>query len=236
MAISDQQTQRPAVGCSVLSDSPTHKPPASVVMRLLMPEGVTLSPARRLVVLVPDTDLDETAFSRRIWTLAAPNQLAVLYLGSCRTASAEPRARRRLATLAALTRDDWVHVNTALTLDVDWLGALQPQLAGGDLIVCHAEQTRRSWRGSIPLGTELCQALQAPVHLLNGFYAGDEVQPINLPARVLFWGGSAAILAGAFLLQVQISALPKNWAESALMVLSVVAECGLVGLWSRIFN
>ena len=236
MATLDQQTQ--SAVRSLPSDATLWKAPASFVMSLLMPEGVTLPPANRLVVLVPDMDLDEMAFSRRIWTLAAPSQLGVLFLGVCRVPSDEPRARRRLATIAALTRDDWVHVNTALAVEVDWLGAVRSVLAplGGDLIVCHAEQTRRGWRGSISLGTELCRALQAPVHLLHGFYATDEVQPANQPARFLFWGGSAAIVAGAFLVQVQISALPKNWAESALMALSVVAECGLIGLWNQVIS
>ena len=52
----------------------------------------------------------------------------------------------------------------------------------------------------------------------------------------MYWAGAIAILALAFWLQVQINALPKNWAENALMVISVVAECGLIGLWSRVFN
>ena len=47
---------------------------ASPVMSLLMPGGAALPPARRLVVLVPDVDLDETGLTRRIWTLAAPRQ------------------------------------------------------------------------------------------------------------------------------------------------------------------
>ncbi len=42
--------------------------------------------------------------------------------------------------------------------------------------------------------------------------------------------------APAFWVQVQISSLPKTWTASALIVLSVVAECGLIGWWSQVFN
>ena len=234
--LSNQPKLRPPAALATTSEMAMRKQPASLVMSLLVPEGVSLPPARRLVVLVPDLDLDEAALARRVWNLAAPNKLAVLYLGLSRSNSEEPHARRQLATLAALTRDDWVTVSTALVAETEWIDALRRVLRGDDLIVCHREQTAVGWRGARPLGNALCQDLQTPVHLLEGFYAGDPAQAIHPTARFAFWGGSVVILAAAFWLQVQISALPKNWAESALMVLSVVAECGLIGLWSRVFN
>jgi hypothetical protein len=236
MALPNQPAQQQPAARATTSETAACKPPASGVMSLLMPAGVSLPPARRLVVLVPGLDLDESALSRRMWNLAAPNKLAVLYLGLSPSASEEPHARRQLATLAALTRDDWVKVSTALAVETDWVSALRPLQRSGDLIVCHSEQTRPSWRGAWPLGNVLCQTLQTPVHLLEGFYAGDPARAAHPTGRLMFWSGSVAILACAFWLQVQISTLPKNWAESALMVLSVVAECGLIGLWSRLFG
>lgn len=236
MTLPNPPTLRQPAALSTTRETTAARQPASLVTSLLMPEGVTPPPARRLVVLVPDLDLDESALSRRVWNLAAPNKLAVLYLGLSRSAPEEPHARRRLATVAALTRDDWVQVSTTLAVEEEWAGALRLLLRSGDLIVCHSEQTARTWRGARPLGNALCEILQTPVYLLQGFYAGDPAQPAHPTARFMFWGGSVVILAAAFWMQVQISALPKNWSESALMVLSVVAECGLIGLWSQIFN
>jgi hypothetical protein len=160
----------------------------------------------------------------------------VLFVGLSTSASDEPHARRQLATIAALTRDDWVKASTTLAVETDWVGALRPLLRKGDLIICHAEQSAPGWRGARPLGNLLCQTLQTPVHLLEGFYAGDPAQAAHPTARFTFWAGAVIILASAFWLQVQINSLPKNWAENALMVLSVVAECGLIGLWSQVFN
>jgi hypothetical protein len=226
---------RPAASGST-KELVSRQQPASAVMSLLKPEGVALLPARRLVVLVPEMDLDAAALARRIWNLAAPNKLAVLYLGLSTSESEEPHARRQLATIAALTRDDWVKTSTLLAPETDWVAALRPVLRKDDLIVCHLEQTMRGWRGSRPLGVALSQTLQAPVQLLEGFYAGDPAQAAHPTARLTFWAGAVIILASAFWFQVQISALPKNWLESALMAASVVAECGLIGLWSQIFN
>jgi hypothetical protein len=224
--------QQPAT-VAIASDTASRKQPASGGRLLLVPDGMSLPPARRLVVLVPDLDLDETALARRIWNLAAPSKLAVLYLGLSHATSVELHARRQLATLAALTRDDGVPVSTAIATEVDWLGALRPRQRNGDVIVCHAEQTAPSWRGARPLGKVLCQSLHVPVQLLEGFYAGDPAPAARPAARFMFWGGSVAILAGAFWLQLQISTRFRSWPEIALLVLSVVAECGLIGLWSR---
>jgi hypothetical protein len=138
---------------------------------------------------VPDADLDETGLTRRIWTLAAPRRLEVLYLGLYRTPSDEPRARRRLATMAALTRDDWVNVRTALVMDADWLRSLRPLVQAGDLIVCHAEQLQAGWRRDRPLGPCLSQALKMPVVTLEGFYGGGEAPATHWMARLIFWRG-----------------------------------------------
>jgi len=229
--------QRPAAVRPDSTETATPRPATSPVMALLMPEGLSLPAPRRLVVLVPDLDLEEAALARRVWNLAAASPLAVLYLGLAPSASEEPSVRRRLATLAALTRDDWVQVSTALALGTDWLAALRPALHSGDLIVCHSEQQVRGWSAARPLGNELCRELQKPVHLLSGFYSAKQSElPAHPLGRVAFWGGSLLILAAAFWVQVQISALPKNWAEDTLMVISVLAECGLIGLWSRAFS
>jgi hypothetical protein len=222
--------QRPGAAIAITSE------PASGLRPLLMPASVLLPPARRLIVLVPELDLDETALARRIWNLAAPNKLAVLYLALSPSAADEPHARRQLATLAALTRDEQVTVNTALAVETDWVSALRPLQRSGDLAVCHLEQTAPSWRGAQPLGQALCQSLRIPVHLLEGFYAGDPAKATHPAPPLMFWGGAVVILACAFWLEVQISTLPKNWVEGALMAFAVVAECGLIGWWSRGFN
>jgi hypothetical protein len=205
-------------------------------MSLLIPSGAALPPARRLVVLVPDADLDETGLTRRIWTLAAPRQLEVLYLGLCRATSDEPRARRRLATIAALTRDDCVNVRTVLVMEADWLRSLRPLVQTGDLIVCHVEQLQAGWRRDRPLGPRLSQALKMPVYTLEGFYAGARAPTAGWMGRLIFWGGSVGIVAVAFWLQVRIGLLPKDWAQSLLMILSVVGEFSLIGLWNKLFN
>jgi hypothetical protein len=55
------------------------------------------------------------------------------------------------------------------------------------------------------------------------------------PAQVIYWAGIAIIVAACFWLQIQINGLGRNSTETLLVVLSVVAEFGLLWLWNRRF-
>jgi len=212
----------------------THPPPPSLVAQLVIPEGQPLPPARRLMVLIPDQDTDETELARRIWALASPRGLAVVYLGLNRDFATESRARRRLATLAAVTRDDRVNVQTRLEVGVDWMRAVRALWRSGDLVVCHAEQMVRAgglWRK--PLGQALVSDLKAPVYLFSGFYSELPMPSASLTARALSWLIPLAILVGFFLIQVQIDQAVTGWLRTTLLSLSVVAEFGMVLIWNR---
>ena len=204
----------------------------SSAAQLLIPADQPLPPARRLLVLIPDQDMDEAEFVRRIWTLASPRHLAVLYLGLTSDAPMEARARRRLATLAALTRDDWVMVQTHLAIGSSWERAVKTVWRPGDLMVCHAEQSEVGGLWRRPLAQKLVAALQAPVYLLSGFYPQMRLSPSPLIARLLSWSIPLAILIGFFLLQVQIAEQVQGWLQTALLSASVAVEFGLVGLWN----
>ena len=113
--------------------------------RLLLPANLALPAPTRLVVLVPNVDLDEAALARHIWKLAAPRQLAVLYLGWTAGPETEAELRRRLANLAALTRDEGVVVSARPATGEGWLPALRGVWRPGDLIVAHSELRVRLW-------------------------------------------------------------------------------------------
>lgn len=214
----------------------TSLPTPASIARLLIPADRPLPLANRLLVLIPDQDTDETELARRVWELASPRHLAVLYLCLTNDALTEARARRRLATLAAVTRDDWVNVQTRLVTGGDWGKGVRGLWRPGDLVVCHAEQMIPDgfigmW--SKPLGQALVATLNAPVYLLAGFY---EALPASTPRRlsqVLSWSIPLLILIGFFMIQVQIEQQVTGWLRTTLLSASVALEFGLVGLWNR---
>ena len=116
--------------------------------------------ASRLLVLVPDLDLDEVDLARRVWSLAEPRSLPVLYLGMSAEPFRESLVRRRLATLAAITRDDRIQVNTRYLPVHKWLEAIHatdcsPKRGGLQAVVCPPQRTNvlaRSAGGGICWG------------------------------------------------------------------------------------
>src|SRR5512133_920082 len=65
--------------------------------------GSALPDMKRLVVLVPDQDVDEAEFARKVWALTSGKQVAVLFLTQVANWRYEAQARRRLVTLSALS-------------------------------------------------------------------------------------------------------------------------------------
>ena len=202
--------------------------PASVSVLTLTPN---LKPARRLVVLIPNLDMDEVEVARRIWELASTPHLAVLFLALCNDAFDEPRIRRRLATLAALTRDDRIAIETRLEFGNNWRPKVKDVLRDDDIVVCHTNQTE-GWRHK-PLSQALVE-MGASVWPLKGLDM-TAIQVRRKPfAEFLFWAVSLAIIAGFLWLQVRILNISEDWAQNTLLYLSVPIEIGLLWIWNNI--
>jgi hypothetical protein len=188
--------------------------------------------ASRLLVLVPDLDIDEVDLAQCVWSLAEPRGLPVLYLGTSRDPVRESPVRRRLATLAAITRDDRIRVDTRYQPAHDWPEAIRATCQPGDLIVSPPERLLSlSVNGHGSVSRALSNTLRAPVHVLPALRFDAPVDRRQRRLRLAFWPISAAILAGFFWLQVQIDQGTDGPAQMILLSLSAVVEGGLLLLW-----
>ena len=205
----------------------------TTVVQLLVPVDQPLPAARRLIVLVPDEDTDKAELARRIWTLASPRGLAVLFLGFSSSPDTEYRARRRLAALAAMTRDDRVAVETRLEFASDWLQVVKSHHRPGDLVICHAEQSVGRWGMRRPLSQSLTSALNAPVLALSGFYPEMPTPSSGFVTWLVSWGIPLAIVAGFFWLQVYLDQALQGGVKLVLLCFSIVVEFSLLALLNR---
>lgn len=215
----------------VAAESP---PTPSTAGALLIPADQPLPPARRLIVLVPNADVDEAELATRIWSLASPRWLEVLFLSVFRSPETELLARQRLTLLAAITRDDRTHVETRLELSGNWIQIVRRHWEPGDLIVCHAEQALSGGnlkRKSLAQG--LVAALNTPVYVLSGFYPELPTEQPKWLARLLAWLPPSTILVIFFALQVRMTQATWGWIQTALLCLSVIVEFGLIGAWEH---
>jgi hypothetical protein len=186
---------------------------------------------RRLIILVP-ADADYTAATRRVWELAHALGCQILFLSLCTDAAQESSLRRQLISMSAMVQDGKVCAEVRVEVGSNWVNAVKPNLQDGDMIVCFAEQ--RAGLLHRPLSQILNANLNAPVYILSGLYPQD-LSRSNWLSQTLGWTGSIGIIIIFFLLQIRIMSLSENWAQTTLLILSVIFEAWLIWVWNSLF-
>jgi hypothetical protein len=200
------------------------------------PAAVSTEKARsypkRLIVLVPQPEVDEAMLARRVWTMALSGRSDVLYVALVRDADEEARTRRSLALLTSMTRDDRLHVASQVILQAQWLKALRPLCQPGDAIVCAAGQTvKRFGRSALLLSDQLVAEFGEVVRVLDDICveasSGDrQVWPLIRNVVPI------AIIAGFLEFQMWAATqLVRGAASNTVLALSVVVEFSLIWLW-----
>jgi hypothetical protein len=188
--------------------------------------------AGRLIVLVP-SDTNYSALTRRIWQLAIATGKHILFISLCQDAAEEPSVRRQLVTMSALVGDSKITTEAKVEIGTNWVDLAKAHYQAGDVIVCFAEQRAGLFRR--PLSQILESNLRTSVYILSGLYP-QSTSRSNWPSQIIVWMGSFGILAGFFWLQVRISQLPKDPAQTALLILSAAVEIWLIWVWNSLFS
>ncbi|MCL5996506.1 MAG: hypothetical protein M1546_10715 [Chloroflexi bacterium] len=224
----------------VQTGSYTERLPATVPVQL---ESASAHlEVNRLIVLVPEKGVDHAALARRVWAMAAPNRLKVLFLSIHeRWGRVDPGLRLRLITLAAMTRDDRVEADMHIEPGRNWVSAVRQVFQPGDVVICHAEQkVHVRGYGNQPLSQVLSVLLNVPVYVLAGLYHGEEC-PGGVPAslrqramRLIYFSLPLFIVALFFYLQISINVANVGIARTVLLVVSGLTEIGLIGVWASL--
>ncbi len=192
-----------------------------------------LQPVRRLIVIVPESEVDSALAVRKIWELANALESRVQFLGLSKDAEHEPSVRRQVVTLSAMVGDENIPVESKIEIGNDWLNAVKSEWHEGDVIVCYAEH--RSGLTRRPLSQILESNLNATVYVLGGFH-----QEVHMRASWIFdtlaWAGSIAIILGFFWLQSKLGQFSTDWAYSTLLYISLFAEAGSIWAWNNLFE
>ncbi len=190
------------------------------------------SPASRLIVLVTPASVDEMRLARCIWLLALKTRRDVRYVALVRDADEESRARRSLALLMSITRDDRLRVASQVIFQSNWLKALRPLVQPGDVIVCQADQTvKRLGRSAVPLSEQLVAKFGDAVHVLDSI-SSKPVGPHREIWPVVRTAMPFAIVASFLEFQMWVaSQVVRGAASNTMLALSIVVEFSLIWLW-----
>jgi len=192
---------------------------------LILPENANVVATRRLVVLVPENELDERALAQRIWSLAAQGPLEVLFLALAPNWDAEAHLRRRLATLAALTGDRQVDASTQLACEANWVLAVEKVRQPGDLLICYDRHTSDSWRLQRQhLGAYLSTATNVPAYILVGLVLGPSPRLLNMVRELLALAASLFVIMAFAWLQIRIDQAMDGGLSTLMLCLTVFVE------------
>jgi hypothetical protein len=188
----------------------------------------------RLIVLVPAEGAYGIELARRIWALAGPCELKVLFLCVLgQDLHNESAVRLRLSTLASQIRYDRVEVETHIDPALTWIEAVGRNWQPGDIVICCAEQMiRTEFYGNQPLCQVLEQTLDVPVFVLTGLYSQ---QPEPVPDkywRITRWLIPIAIVIGFFYVESHVDSVTLGLAHTLLLTAVALAEIGLLAAWS----
>ena len=204
--------------------------------------ALTLSPAsfsdpypvRRLIVLVPESEVDTALMARKIWELANAFESRVQFLGLSKDAEYEPVLRRQLVTLSAMLGNDNISVESKTEFGNDWLSVVKSEFHEGDVIVCFAEQ--RSGIARRPLSQILESNLNATVYVLAGFQQQEDRLRSSWMFNATAWAGSIGIILGFFWMQSKLTHFPTDWAHTTLLYISLFVEVGTIWAWNFLFE
>lgn len=191
-----------------------------------------IEPIHRLVVLVPNADLDYAAATRRVWELAGEWGAHILFIGLCNDTLEESSLRRHLVTMTAMVQDGRASAEAKIETASNWVAVAKRNYQMGDLIVCFAEQ--HTGLQQKPLTQILQSNLNIPVYVLTGLFS--QKPKLTWFSNVIAWSGFIGIILGFSALQVRIIQLPSDWFQNVALILSIIPEYWLILAWNNRFE
>jgi hypothetical protein len=185
---------------------------------------------RQIIVLVP-ANTDCASVTRRICKLAVDTNACVQLLGLYRDQEEELALRRELAMASALIRDARVYVEITVERGIDWVQPLSSLYHTGDMIVCLNDPSMGIRRK--PLSQILESNFNTTIYILSE--TPVQKQKSKLLSQIIAWSGLIGIVGGFFILQVDVTRMPRDGFQTLLLILLLVPEIWLVQFWNSLF-
>ncbi len=203
---------------------------------ILLYDEEQLPPFNRLVILVPNNELDEIKLARRIRAMMPADEASLLLLSLVTREEEESLERRRLTNLAFIMGDPVYTIRCKQITGTHWVEAIKTILRPGDLLVCLNGQNAPSRTlKHQPIGQVLASQLTYPVYVLNNI-ATNEGPSQKLGHRIIGWLAPIAIIIFFLGFDIRIFQDAGGWTTNLLLVTSLFIEAGLIWSWGNLWN
>lgn len=187
--------------------------------------GAELSDEQKIIVVVPDFEIDTIHTSQWVWEMAKKHGSQVFLLGVCSKEANEPFVRRQLTGISSLLEIEDIAVRTQVAGGSRWASSLRQEWRPGDLFVCFSG----SMQGKASVNLFIEKNFDAPIFILQNTLQPARQHISDWTSNMLGWVGSLTILVSSFWLETKIIVISDSWAKNFLLYLFILVEA--VALW-----
>ncbi len=188
----------------------------------------------RLLVLVPDDELDEARYAKKARVLAESHNLPIVFLGLNNVPDMESQMRRKLVTLSGIAGSEKMRTDFKLLSFASWVDALQDELQSQDIIMCPEE-----FNSGPILTTEsngLKSRMKEKVYFVPGILiSSDKDRRETLSWAILNWAGIIFLLVTGFMIEVDFDHQVSGLSRTVFQIVILTVEIALLWFWNRLF-
>ncbi len=188
----------------------------------------------RLLVLVPDGELDEARYAKKSRSLAEVHNLDIVFIGLIRLPGMESQMRRKLVTLSGIAGSEKIKAEFKLLNLPTWVDVLHHELQPQDFIVCPEE-----FDAGTNLYTELAELkllMKEKVYFIPGiFISSDLERREQLSWAVLNWAGIIFLLVAGFIIEVDFDHQTAGLPRILFQIILLAAEIASLWFWNTLF-
>jgi hypothetical protein len=189
----------------------------------------------RLLVLVPDDELDEAKYAKKARALAESLHLEIVFVGMIRSHDTEPLLRRRLITLSGIAGIDAIKSRFIELSYPTWLDITSREFIPGDYILC-PEELIKIRTHSNP-GESMQSQYGAKLIVVAGIITPMRKQRFDeILQQVLNWAGILVIMGTAFGLEASFDNQTIGITRILGEVILVSLEVGFLWFWFKFFQ
>ena len=196
--------------------------------------AVDLGTARRLIMLVPEIEMDIAYVARKLGELTNSFNGCILFYGLCKDAVCELSLRRQLVALIAMMEAEKLSIESRIEIGENWPASVLTDLRQEDMVVCFPAPYPGFDRR--PLHQFLSANLNCTVYMLDGVAHRETQSFAERASSLMAWGGSIGLVFAFFWLQAKIVQLPQDWVHTSMLYFSLFAEVGAILGWNALFD